>query len=118
MVNKLRLEFSVATIAEAIHMENTRKELKRETKLNKLQEINSFKQPGENMVRYGPRYEMKSLSKPWDEVVWALMRYVTLDGCHKVVYAYHFGLLKHFRFGVNVNFPLLIHHSLKLSILK
>lgn len=46
------------------------------------------------------------------------MRYLTLEGCHKVVYAYHFGLLNHFRFGVNVNFPFYIHHSLKLSILK
>lgn len=36
MVNNLRLEFSVASIAKAIHMQNVGKELKRETKLNKL----------------------------------------------------------------------------------
>lgn len=48
------------------------------------------------------------------------MRYVTLEGHHKTIYAYHFGLLNHFRYGQDkeVNFPFFIYHSMKLSVLK
>lgn len=38
-VNKVRVEFNLDTIAEVIHVRNRGKELKRETKLKKLQEI-------------------------------------------------------------------------------
>lgn len=70
------------------------------------------------MVRCGPRFERKSLPKPWDEVVRAVMRYVTLEGHYKTIYAYHFSLLNHFKHEITINFPFFIHHSLKLSILK
>lgn len=45
------MEFNANTVAEAIHMRNRGKELKRETKLNKLQEIEDFKQLGELLVK-------------------------------------------------------------------
>jgi len=48
------------------------------------------------------------------------MRYVTLEGHHKIVYAYHFALLSHFRYpqGREVKFPFFIAHSMRLSMLK
>lgn len=46
------------------------------------------------------------------------MHYITLKGHHKVIYAYHFGLLNHFRLKGEevVNFPFFIYHSLEVSI--
>lgn len=119
-VNKLRVEFNATTIIEAIHMRNKGKEIKRETKLNKLQEIATFKQPREHLVKNGPDFERMSLPKPWDEVTKAITRYVTLEGHHKTIYAYHFGLVNHFRFRQDeqVNFPFFIFHLMNLSILK
>lgn len=35
-INNLRVEFNATTIVEVIHMQNEGKELKRETKLNKM----------------------------------------------------------------------------------
>lgn len=79
-------------------MRNKGKELRRELKLLKLKEIYDFKQPNEHFVKNGLGYDLNSLPKPWDEVSKALMRYVTLEGQHKIVYAYHFALLSHFRY--------------------
>lgn len=48
------------------------------------------------------------------------MRYVIQEGRHKVVQAYHFGLLNHFKFS-NIdkkNFPFFISNSLEISIRK
>jgi len=70
------------------------------------------------MMRSGLGFERTSLPKPWNEVDKVVMRYVTLEGHHKIVYAYHFGLLNHFKHGVVVNFPFFIHHSMKLLVLK
>lgn len=119
-MNRLRVVFNPDTIAMAIHMRNKGKELKRESKLNKLKEIEDFKQPRKQYVKNVPRYERTSLPKPWDEVTRAIMRYVTLKGQHKTIYAYQFAIINHCRHpnGNEVNFPFFIFHSMMLSIQK
>lgn len=71
-------------------------------------------------MKKGLSYERRSLQKPWDEVAKVIMRYVTLEGYHKTIYAYHFRLLNHFRYaqGKEVNFPFFISHSMKLLVMK
>ena len=46
-MNRLRVVFNPDTIAMVIQMRNKGKELKRESKLHKLKEIEDFRQPGE-----------------------------------------------------------------------
>jgi len=101
-------------------MPNVGKEIKIEIKLKKIEEIFKFWQQGKDFVKSYPSFECTSLPKSWEKFVRVLMHYVTLEGRHKVVYAYHFVLLNHFRLKGEeiVNFSFFIMHSLEISINK
>ena len=43
-----------------------------------------------------------SLTPPWNEVSLQIMRYITCEGRHSIVYAYHFRLLTELRHRVNL----------------
>jgi len=72
------LDFSYEYVAEAIHMPNEGKKIKRESKLNMLEEIFKFKYQGVDFMKLGSCFECKSLSKHWEKVVRALKMHLFL----------------------------------------
>ncbi|WP_258316876.1 hypothetical protein, partial [Escherichia coli] len=61
-------------------------------------------------------YPPKAFAKPWREILFVLMRYITLDGKFMKVYGYHFVLLNHFRHNDKVNFPYFLLYSMNASL--
>lgn len=42
-----------------------------------------------------------SLSYPWNEISYHLIKYISCEGRYSVVYGYHFRLLHELRFGID-----------------
>jgi len=57
VINNLKVNFNLESIAIAIQMKNKGKELRRELKIQKLKEIWDFRQPSEHYEKFGLGYE-------------------------------------------------------------
>lgn len=61
-------------------------------------------------------YPPRAFVKPWREVLFVIMCYITLDGRFTKVYSYHFVLLNHYRHDEKVNFPYFLLRSMNATI--
>lgn len=61
-------------------------------------------------------YPPRAFAKPLREILFVLMRYITLDGRFTKVYGYHFVPLNHFRHNDKVNFPYFLLCSMNASL--
>lgn len=61
-------------------------------------------------------YPPRDFVKPWREVLFAIMHYVTLDGRFTKVYGYHFVLLNHFKYDEKFNIPYFLLCSMNATI--
>lgn len=61
-------------------------------------------------------YPPRAFAKPWREVLFEIMHYITLDGRFTKVYGYHFMMLNHFRYKDKFNMPYFLICSMNSTI--
>ncbi|KAH9299606.1 hypothetical protein KI387_031288 [Taxus chinensis] len=69
------------------------------------EELNLFLKGNENLTSHFVGYLRLSLPNLYDEVALSLIQFLTLEGHHKCIYAYHLPMLNHFRRGQDFSFP-------------
>lgn len=60
----------------------------------------------------------KKLPKPWDEIMLAIMQFITVDDQTTVLYGFHLAFLNLLMGKMSFNIPYFIYHSLKVTCLE
>lgn len=91
-------EFTNESIAQAIKILNQGKEVKTNSRTNKVEDIKKLQSRGINLIPSRSRYLRNKLPYPWYKLCKILLKYITLDGHHVEIYGHHIILLNHFKF--------------------
>jgi len=65
----------------------------------------TFFQPNEHPVEEQNGIRRKSISYPWDEVSYQIIKYITCEERYNIAYGYHFRLLHELRYGMDIPTP-------------
>lgn len=106
-------------IAQVTRLHREGRNYERNIKLSKedIEQYPKITKEKKHLVKLSKTYyPPRAFVKPWREVFFSIMHYVTLDGRFRKVYGYHFFLLNHFRYDEKVNFSYFLLCSMNATI--